>query len=55
MSDAETDDIMAQLSEAAQELPQYTKLESDGRKLVLLNLLLEISKGQAPRLHRIAQ
>ncbi len=47
MSDAEADAIVAQLSEAVHDLPQYAKLEPDGRKVLLLNLLLEMQREAA--------
>jgi hypothetical protein len=47
MSDAEADAIVARLSEAVQELPQYAKLEPDGRKVLLLNLLFEMQREAA--------
>ena len=47
MGDAEADAIVAQLSEAIQDLPQYANLEADERKVLLLNLLLEMQQAAA--------
>jgi hypothetical protein len=47
MSDGEADAIVAQLSEVVQDLPQYAKLEPDGRKVLLLNLLFEMQREAA--------
>lgn len=47
MSDAEADTIVAQLTQAASELPQYAQLEPDGRKALLLNLLFEMRQAAA--------
>jgi hypothetical protein len=47
MSDAEADAIVAQLSEAVQDLPQYATLAPDGRKVLLLNLLMEMRREAA--------
>jgi len=47
MDDGEADAIVTTLSEAVQELPQYAGLDSDGRKALLLNLLMEMQREAA--------
>jgi len=47
MADDEADSIVVLLSEAIQELPQYAELEPDGRRVLLLNLLVEMQQEAA--------
>lgn len=42
MDDAEADGFVARLSQAISGLPQYTALNGDDRKVLLLNLMLEM-------------
>ena len=47
LDDHEADSFVAMLSEAIQELPQYATLDVDGRKVLLLNLLMEMQREAA--------
>jgi hypothetical protein len=47
LGDREADSFVVMLSEAIQELPQYTTLDVDGRKVLLLNLLMEMQREAA--------
>jgi hypothetical protein len=47
LDDREADSFVAMLTEAVQELPQYAALDSDERKVLLLNLLLEMQQEAA--------
>ena len=47
LDDREADSFVAMLSEAIQELPQYTTLDVDSRKALLLNLLMEMQREAA--------
>ncbi len=47
LDDHEADSIVATLTAAIQELPQYSALDGDGRKVLLLNLLMEMQREAA--------
>jgi len=47
LEDQEADSIVAVLSQAIQELPEYSTLDADGRKVLLLNLLMEMQREAA--------
>ena len=47
LDDHEADSFVVLLSEAIQELPQYVALDVDGRKVLLLNLLVEMQREAA--------
>lgn len=47
LDDREADSFVGMLSEAIQELPQYATLDADGRKALLLNLLMEMQREAA--------
>jgi hypothetical protein len=47
LDDHDADAFLAVLSEAIQELPQYATLDGDGRKVLLLNLLMEMQREAA--------
>ncbi len=47
LDDREADSIVALLTEAMQELPGYAALDGDGRKVLLLNLLMEMQREAA--------
>ena len=47
LDDSEADSIVATLSQAVQELPEYATLDADGRKALLLNLLMEMQREAA--------
>lgn len=42
LDEAEIDGFVARLSQALKELPYYSSLDRDGRKVLLFNLLLEM-------------
>jgi hypothetical protein len=47
LDDREADSFVRLLSGAVQELPQYVLLDADGRKVLLLNLLMEMQREAA--------
>lgn len=47
LDDREADSYVRLLSDAVQELPQYALLGADGRKVLLLNLLMEMEREAA--------
>jgi hypothetical protein len=47
LDDGEADSFVAVLSDAMQELPQYATLDVEGRKVLLLNLLMEMEREAA--------
>ena len=47
LDDREADSVVAVLTEAVQELPGYAALDSDGRKVLLMNLLMEMQREAA--------
>ncbi len=47
LDDREADSFVRQMTEAVQELPQYVLLDADGRKALLLNLVMEMQRKAA--------
>ena len=47
LDDREVDSFVGLLSDALQELPQYATLDADGRKAMLLNLVMEMQREAA--------
>lgn len=47
LDDREADSFVRLLSDAVQALPQYALLDADGRRVLLLNLLMEMQREAA--------
>jgi hypothetical protein len=47
LDDREADSFVRQMTEAVQGLPQYALLDADGRKVLLLNLAMEMQREAA--------
>jgi hypothetical protein len=47
LDDREADSFVRQMTEAVQGLPQYALQDADGRKVLLLNLMMEMQREAA--------